>query len=239
MPTEAFAIVAAIGVQMQYSFTVDGSVSPTTVSSDVSSEGELVEDGGNVEITSTSTGYNVSGKTGGGFGDAFNVDGTIRNWSATVQPQNYTLRLDGDHLSATDFPAETGGQENRDPTVGIDNVSTSQSQVSAQASASDPDGNLTEVSWVLTSGGNQVGTATGNSVSFSISGSGTYTLTVTATDSEGATGQASTTFEVSGGGGDPPDDGNGGNDWFSGDNRKILLGLGAFGLAFALTGGEN
>lgn len=235
MPTEAFAIVAAIGVQMQYSFTVDGSVSPTTVSSDVSAEGELVEDGGNVEITSTSTGYNVSGKTGGGFGDAFNVDGTLRNWSATVQPQNYTLRLDGSRVGATDFPIETGGQPNRDPVVSIDNVSTSQSQVSAQASASDPDGNLSEVSWVLSSGGNQVGTASGQSATFSLPSAGTYTLTVTATDAEGATGQASNTFEVTGS--DPPDDG--GDNWFSGDNRKLLLGLGAFGLAFALTGGEN
>lgn len=237
MPTELFAINAAIGVEVMYSFTVDGNASTGELSPDVTSVGELEEDGGNVSITSTSTGYNVSGKTGDGFGDAFEVNGTIRNWSSSAAQTGYTLQLGGERVGANDFPVSTEPDQpdNRDPTVSITNIETSPSEVSATASASDPDGNLDTVQWELYEAGNDspINSAGGESVSFSLSSAGTYTLGVVATDAEGSTGTSQTTFEVGSSDDGEPDDGGSG---IGVDRRTLALGVGAFGLAFVVAG---
>lgn len=236
MPTELFAIKAAFGVEVMYSFSVDGSVSTGELTPDISSKGELEENGGNVSITRTSSGYNVSGKTGDGFGDAFEVDGTIQNWSASADSSGYTLSLGGDRVGVSDFPVSTG-QQNRSPVVSVKNVDVTGKQVSATAEASDPDGNLKEVSWALFESGSQdtLDTASGSQATFSLPSSGSYTLHVTATDSEGETDNATASFTAGGDGGGGGDGTPGG---FGIDKRTLALGMGAFGVAYIATGGN-
>ncbi len=76
-----------------YEFAVDGPVERVT------DAGRNAAEETNDEITETATGYRVSGVTGSGYGDSYQVYGAVSEFSATVDSDRYTLLLDGEDVT--------------------------------------------------------------------------------------------------------------------------------------------
>ena len=80
---------------VSYEFTVDGSVTKHTASSQVAAEGnDSITDNGDGTMT-------VSGVSGNGYGDAFLVDGSIT--AMTLDKSQWTLRYGGQQVSVSDL----------------------------------------------------------------------------------------------------------------------------------------
>ena len=81
--------------ELDYQFEVDGSVEPTTTEDGVSAVGES-----NVEIVDNGDGtMTVTGRTGNGYGDAFEVNSHVTTFERTAGESDFQLRLDGDDVT--------------------------------------------------------------------------------------------------------------------------------------------
>lgn len=111
MPSEMFTIELADPTQhrLMYTFIFDGNVNPADAGGGVSSVGELERDGGNVTIQNRSDGtVQVDGRTGGDYGDAFEVDGTLMSFSSNFPTSGVVLNLGGQTITPANLPLETG-----------------------------------------------------------------------------------------------------------------------------------
>lgn len=111
MPSETFTIQLADASQsrLMYTFIFDGDVNTTDAGGNVSSVGELERDGGNVTIQNRADGtVQVDGRTGGDYGDAFEVDGTLLAFSSNYPTSGVVLNLGGQTITPSNLPLETG-----------------------------------------------------------------------------------------------------------------------------------
>ncbi len=85
------------GPLIEYEFTIDGTVTKGPASE--SNDSLTNNDDGTMTVT---------GATGNGYGDSFNIVGDLKGWSASVDSSNYTVFLGGDEINpAGDEPTES------------------------------------------------------------------------------------------------------------------------------------
>lgn len=90
--------------ELEYSFTVDGTAERTETDDGVSSVGES-----NVSITENGDGTTtVTGKTGFGFGDAFEINSHVTTFERTAGDSEFMLRLDGEDVTDQYAPEDDG-----------------------------------------------------------------------------------------------------------------------------------
>lgn len=91
---DLFTIMSTGAGDVFYEFTVIGTVTPAT---DPNFEGASAGGEANVTITDNADDtMTVTGKTGGGFGDAFRVDGQVESFQQTGGDGGYELYLNGE-----------------------------------------------------------------------------------------------------------------------------------------------
>jgi PKD repeat protein len=166
--------------------------------------------------------WTIEGETGGGYGDAFTVNGRVLSADAP----NATVKVNGSE--PTSYPAPSPAE----PTAAF-SATGSGLQVTADASASEPGGSpIQSYNWQM-GDGTQRG---GKTVQHSYASGGTYsiTLTVIAEDGGQSTAEQIVTVEqgqpADGGDTDDGDDSRGG---FS-RNQLILAALGAIAFGAAV-----
>lgn len=109
MPAETLTIETTGTNQLMYTFVVDGDVNLADAGGGVSSVGELESEGGNITIQNRSDGtIQVDGKTGGDYGDAFEIDGTLSSFSGNTSTSVMILNLGGESFTPANLPLETG-----------------------------------------------------------------------------------------------------------------------------------
>ena len=105
--------------ELDYQFEVDGTVEPTTTEDGVSAVGES-----NVQITDNGDGtMTVTGRTGNGYGDAFEINSHVTTFERTAGESDYQLRLDGDDV--TGQFSDGGSDDGSSTTSMFEVVSTS------------------------------------------------------------------------------------------------------------------
>jgi len=110
-PAQTLAVVSQ--TEVSYEFTVDGSVAKVLDAGRRSAETE------NDVITDNGDGtYTVSGYTGNGYGDSYDVTGDVSNFSPV--DGDYTLYLDGTEITLTEL---TGQETTSDSTNTTDSTS--------------------------------------------------------------------------------------------------------------------
>ncbi|UPV99667.1 hypothetical protein M0R88_14245 [Halorussus gelatinilyticus] len=98
--SDQLEIVAASGASdVTYTFDVYGNVSKNLSNGDNSAE-----DGTADTITDNGDGtYTVDGITGNGYGDTYDYDGSLGNWSSDHAETDYTLSVNGSEIQPSDI----------------------------------------------------------------------------------------------------------------------------------------
>ena len=99
----------------EYEFAADGPVEPAEADYESPSGGSIGANGNDSVEESDGT-YSVSGLTGGGYGDAFRVDGAVTSIDID-QPEVMWVELNGERLSVEEVIEETGGETDEDEQV--------------------------------------------------------------------------------------------------------------------------
>jgi hypothetical protein len=89
------------GPKFSYTFTTDAPLSKV-------SEGTRLDSEGNDTVTDNGDGtFTITGETGNGFGDSYDLTGEVTAFSATTDASNYTLRWGGEAVSTDELVADT------------------------------------------------------------------------------------------------------------------------------------
>ena len=99
----------------EYEFTAEGPVELADADYE-SPSGRSISGNGNDTVEESDGTYQVSGLTGGGYGDAFRVDGAVTSIDID-QPDVMWVELDGERMSVEEVIAETGGADDEDQQV--------------------------------------------------------------------------------------------------------------------------
>ena len=91
----------------EYEFAADGPVEPAEADYESPSGGSIGANGNDTIEESDGT-YRVTGLTGGGYGDAFDVQGAVTSIDID-QPDVMWVELDGERMSVDEVIEETGG----------------------------------------------------------------------------------------------------------------------------------
>jgi hypothetical protein len=102
---DRFEIVAASDADsVDYSFTVDGTVSKVLDNGDNSAEDSDAD-----TITDNGDGtYTVEGVTGNGYGDTYDYDGTLSDWWSDHADSDYSLYVNGSEIQPEDIGGDGG-----------------------------------------------------------------------------------------------------------------------------------
>jgi hypothetical protein len=156
-PAQTLAVVSQ--TEVSYEFTVDGSVAKVLDAGRRSAETEndVITDNGDDT-------YTVSGFTGNGYGDSFDITGDVSNFSPV--DGDYTLYLDGDEITLTEL---TGQETTSDSTSTTESTTDTSTSGSAIGGGSEYDGLVgpSEANYTVSTGSellNALGSATDGDV---------------------------------------------------------------------------
>ncbi|MFC7177451.1 hypothetical protein [Halosegnis marinus] len=98
-PTTSRLAVEAVenGPRFEYEFVASGPVAP------VEDAGTLKAEGNDTIVENDDGTYTVTGVTGNGYGDSFDVTGAVTAFSATVAESNFVLRVDDEPVSVAEL----------------------------------------------------------------------------------------------------------------------------------------
>ncbi|MCL9813806.1 hypothetical protein [Natranaeroarchaeum aerophilus] len=94
--------------RMEYQFMADGPVEALTESPYMSPSGNDIRATSNFQIDQEDDDYVIQGHTGNGYGDAFEVYGSVTE--ATVDSDEMIIELDGDRINEAELVKRTGDQ---------------------------------------------------------------------------------------------------------------------------------